>query len=82
MAKSDDSNQLSKKFGAKVSVVTGIEVDGPNPEEKIRVSGAVTTFYKKYDDGTTTKQTWTDLGGGDVDISKEIIDNTIDWDAL
>ena len=81
MAVSNTPTELSNKYGKGVGVVQGIESDGPNPEEKIRLSGETKSFYKKYDDGTITVQTLVD-NSGSIDISKEVINNDLDWDLL
>ena len=81
MSKSTSANELSRKYGGNNNVVHGIQISGPNPDEKIRVTGNITRFYRRYSDGTTTLEVWTEIVGG-VNIDKEIIDNTVVWESL
>ncbi len=82
MPATDNIYELAAKYGGSNNVTEGVSIVGPNAEEKIRENGNVRTFYKRYKDGTITKQLWTELSLTDIDISSEVIDNTVDWNSL
>jgi hypothetical protein len=75
-------SDISKAYGGSVNSNDHLSINGPNPEEKVRKVGYNMYIWTRLPDGTLLRQDILSSDGINLNISKQYIDTTTNWETI